>query len=169
MYIYSHALIGGGLVGTILFQNEPNLQAVCLAGAILPDLISIPFHTSRILRGKDANLLSREISHSVIVASATSFIFLFFFKLNPVFLALISGWISHLFVDALTHSRNDFVKHDASLFWPFCNIKLGQIIGIWDYRHPFTKKINWMIFKPKTTEVLIDLLCIIIWFHCNRL
>lgn len=158
MYPYSHALIGG-LVGVTLFPNQTGPQLACAIAATLPDFVATPFHISRIFFKKDAAPLTREISHSLIQALSVLALWWEFGHPSQLVTAGIVGWLSHILIDALTHSNPEFSEHDASLLWPF-DVKLGQAIGVWDYRHPFTKDISWLVFIPKLPEVLIDLSCV---------
>ena len=170
MQIYTHLVIGAS-TGALLYPDNPTAQAVCIIGAVTPDVILGPKFVLDKLRGKQAFveqsaglLQAIEVVNSIpygLLGCLLACLFTLKFPSLTLWtvrvawlpLAFFASYTGHLVIDALTHSGKEYRDTDPSYlyFWPFwCpKVKLGNVIGIWEYRY------GHGILKPKPAETLI--------------
>ena len=150
MQTYTHLAIGSAL-GAALFPHDVTLQALCVTGSIIPDLVMVPNYVMDKLAGKNP-LAKRpywmwiplEISHSVflwtglLVAGAKW----------PIALPLGLGGLVHVLIDIGSHADSRIRMHNIWYAWPFFNL---QTAGFWDYRWSTQTK----LWPPKPFEALV--------------
>jgi len=141
---------------SLLWPNADLLQAACVAGAVLPDVVMVPTFISDRMAGRLP--LSRppqlllwliEISHSLWLWSAILLAGIWFGTMVPIGFAL--GGLCHVMIDVLTHGNPIFQRFDPQYLWPIADLR-G--LAAWDYRI-----VPGKLWPLKPFELTVLLLC----------
>lgn len=125
MQTYTHLLVGA-VAAKMFFPDNTDYQMTVIFGSILPDFPLILMYIIDLMKGeiplKNQSkffIYLNNSYHSYIAWLPALYCF-------PLFL----GINSHLLLDHISHSKDDYKESDPGMLWPF-KIKLR---GLFDYR-----------------------------------
>jgi hypothetical protein len=142
----------------LLWPNAHLLQAACVVGAVLPDVVMVPTFITDRMSGRlplsqppQWLLWLIELGHSFWLWSAILLAAIWFGTMAPICFAL--GGLSHVMIDVLTHGNPQFQRFDPQYLWPIADLR-G--LATWDYRI-----IPGRLWPLKPLELTVLSLCVL--------
>jgi len=125
MQTYTHVTIGA-VIGKVLFPDSIEIQIAIVIGTIIPDLpLIVMFFIDKYL-----NKLPLENQSKLFIEINNAFHSYFCWITSLFCIPLLIGIYSHLLLDHVSHSKEEYKESDPGMLWPL----RYKLRGAFDYR-----------------------------------